>query len=202
MILSSQLRPGIILKLDGHLYKVIESTTHSGTARTGMMVHAELRDLDTGALTERRFASDEKLQDLPAQRVRMQFLYREGDQHIFMNPETYDQVPISRRSIGPAASFLKENDLVEVEFYENKPLSAIYPEVVEIRVVSTGVGIRGQSDSTYKEAALENGVVLLVPQFVQDGDAIRVHVETGKYVDRVQEKAKDKDKEKRKRAAT
>lgn len=189
MTAASGLRVGGIVRLEKDFYKVLEAVLHSGGGKMGSMVHAKLRNLGTGHVAERRWAPDEKVDDVPVERAKMQFLYAEGDSCHFMNPETYDQMPIGKNTIGPAARFLKENDLIEVEFYEGKALSVHYPAVVEVSVASTGVGLR-QSDSTYKEADLENGMEILVPQFVETGDRIHVEVETGKYVDRVHEKGK------------
>lgn len=185
MIAAASLKAGGVVRLENEFHKVVESITHSGGGKAGSMVHAKLRNLSTGHISERRFNPDEKLDDVPVTRARMQFLYREGDSFHFMNPETYDQIPIQKSVIGPAAAFLKENDEIEVEFHEEKPLSVLFPAAVELGVSSTGAGLRGRGDSPFKEAALENGLTVLVPQFIKEGDRIRVEVETGKYLERV-----------------
>jgi elongation factor P len=188
MTLASSIRSGALLRVDGDLYKVIESVLHAGGGKAGSMVHAKLRSLSTGHIQERRWAPDDKVEDVAVETVKMQFLYSGGDQFTFMNPETYDQIPIGRTTIGPAADFLKENDVLEVEFSGDKPVSVHYPDMVTLRVASTGAGIRGQTDSTFKEATLENGIMILVPQFIEVGDLIEVVVQEKKYFKRVQEK--------------
>ncbi len=185
MAIASDIRTGAVIRLDNQLYKVVEADTHSGGARAGTIVHMKLHSLSTRTMTERRFPPGEKVDVLSLDRVKMQYLYSKGDSFTFMNPQTYEQIEISRQIIGPVAGFLKENDDVEVEFFEDKPLSVTYQEIVELKIVNTGEGIRGQSDSTFKEAALENGMKLLVPQFVVEGDIVRVAVKTGKYLARV-----------------
>lgn len=188
MATAASLRSGAVIRLDNAFHKVVESVVHQGGGKSGSMVHTKLRDLSTGHVTERRFATDDKVEDIPLTRLKMQYLYKEGELYTLMNPETYDQVPVSGHAIGPAAAFLKENDVVEVEFYEEKPLSVLYPPTVDLKVASTGAGIRGQTDSTLKEAELENGLKVLVPQFVKEGDHVRVDVETGKYLERVMDR--------------
>jgi len=197
MATASMIRSGAVVRIGDELYKVIDIVLHAGGAKAGSMVHAKLRNLSTGHIQERRWMPDEKVEVLDLRRVRMQYLYSEGDSFTFMDPETYNQIPIPRNAVGPAADFLKENDEMEVEFLEDKPISVLYPETLTLRVSSTGAGIRGQTDSTYKEATLENGLEILVPQFIAPGDLIEVAIEGKKYIRRVTEKPeKDKLKEK------
>lgn len=187
---AAQLRSGAVLRLDRELYKVVESVLHAGAGKAGGMVHVKLRSLSTGHMQERRWAPDDKVDALAIDRVKMQFVYSEAESLTFMNPQTFDQVPIPRSVIGPAADFLKEEDLIDVEFFEDRPVSTRFHDTVNIHVTSTGAGLRGKVDSTMKEAQLENGLTILVPQFIETGDLIEVEVETRKYVARVQEKSK------------
>ena len=181
MAQASTLRAGHVVRIKGEFFKTIESTTHQGGGRMGLMVHAKLRNLATGAVAEPRFEVKQEIDIVPVERVKLQYSYKEGDNYVFMNPATFDQTPIAAAVFGPAARFLRENDLIELEFFEGKPLSARFPEVVELEVTSTGAGVKGAA----KPATLENGVELQVPDFIKQGDHIRVEVETGKYVDRV-----------------
>ena len=187
MILASELRGGAVIVIDKQLFKVVESVVHSGGGRTGAMVHAKLRSLATGAVAERRFDPGDKLEDLPVDRVKMQFLFADAEAMTFMNPDSFDQVAIPKAVIGPAGRFVKENDVLEIEFHEGRPLSVRHPAVVELAVASTGAGTKS---GTLKEARLENGVELLVPQFIKEGDRVHVDPETGKYLDRVMDKAR------------
>lgn len=174
------------MRWEGELYKVVEAVTHQGGGKAGGMVHAKLRNLSTGHITEKRLATDEKVSDVSVTRVKMQFLFREGEMFTFMNPETFDQTPISRAAVGPFAAYLKENDEITVEFTDEKPIAILHPDSVELAVSSTPEGLHG--DSTPKEAVLENGLAVLVPQFIKEGDRVHVDVETGKYMDRVSDR--------------
>jgi len=187
MAQAQTLRPGAVVRQKGEYFKVLESQVHQGGGKAGAMVHAKFRNLATGAVSEARFNPKDEVEALAVERTKMQFLFAEGDRFTFMHPETYDQVPVARSVIGPASRFFKENDVVEVESFEGRPLCVHYQDVVELSVSTTGAGIRGQTDSTYKEAVLENGVKLLVPQFIKEGDRVRVEVETGKYLDRARD---------------
>ncbi len=186
MIIAHDLRAGAVVVIEDQTYKVLESVLHAGGGKAGSMVHAKMRNLSSGAVLERRFGPDDKLHDLDVQRVKMQYLFSSGEAYTFMNPETFDQVEVAKPILGPGARFLKENDALELEFFEGRPLAVRYPDVVELKVSTTGAGTRG--DSTYKEAVLENGVELLVPHFIREGDRVHVDVETGKYLDRVNDK--------------
>jgi elongation factor P len=187
MIPACELRNGAVVRLDGAFYKVVESVGHAGGGRAGAMVHAKLRELSTGRVIERRWNTDDKVDEAAVERVTMQMLFREGDVFTFMNPRTYDQIPIPAAIAGPAAAFLKENDECEIEFFESKPLSLHYAPTVDMTVSSTGQGLKGRTESTLKEAVLDNGMTALVPQFIKEGDRVRIEVETGKYLDRVTE---------------
>jgi len=186
MVTAAELRHGALVNLDNRFYKVVESVLHAGAGKAGSMVHAKLRCLETGAITKRRFNPADKLADVAAERVKMQYLYADGKGCAFMNPQTYDQVSIPKAVFGPAAQYLKEGETLEIEFHQGRAISVKFPPVVELKVASAGAGVKGSG--TMKEAVLENGMNLQVPQFIQAGDLVRVEVETGKYLDRGQEK--------------
>lgn len=187
MAQASTIRTGNVVRIDGRFCKVLTVNVHSGGGKMGSMVHAKLRDLETGSTLEQRFETKDELDVLDVDRKKMQFLFSDGDKFTFMDQETYDQIEVQRAVIGPAAKFLKENEEIEVEFFEEKPLSLRYSDTVTLKVTSTGAGIRGQTDSTYKPATLENGMEILVPQFIKEGDQVHVSVETGDYLDRVKD---------------
>ena len=186
MAQATIVRTGAVVRIDGKLYKVLTHNVHSGGGKMGSMVHSKLRCLETGSVLEQRFETKADIEVLDLDRRKMQFLYSEGDKFTFMDQQTYDQVEIQRAVIGPVAGFLKENEELDVEFFEEKPLSVEYKDIVTLKVTSTGAGIRGQ-DTTYKDSTLENGMEIQVPQFIEEGDQVRVSVETGEYVDRVKD---------------
>lgn len=193
MVAASQLRAGMAIRFEGNIYKVIAADYHPGQGKMGGTTHTRLKNLSTGTLWEHSFRSDLKLEDLPVEKQPMDFLYGDGDACHFMNPETFEQVSIPSALIGPQANFLQPEMRVAVEFIEGQPVSVLFPDIIEVRIAETAPPAHQQQDSTWKTAKLENGVEIMVPQFLKTGDVIRLDLETLKYVDR----AKSGDKQKR-----
>src|SRR5579885_3075083 len=121
MTAASEIKTGAVLRDGKDVLKVIEASVHAGGGRAGTSVVLKLRNLANGHVSEKKLAPDEKLEDLGVTRVKMQLLFKEAESFTFMNAETFDQIPISKEAVGPAAPFLKENDECEVEFFEEKP---------------------------------------------------------------------------------
>lgn len=190
MIDASQLRPGMVVKNGQDLLKVIESIYHVGQGKMPGSVHAKLRSVLKGTFKELRFRPEERLEDTALERQEMDFLYSDTDSATFMSPETFEQVSIPLEAIGEALKYLKPEMRVPVEFYEGRPVSIVFPEIVEVKVATTAQPIHQQQDSTFKAATLENEVETLVPQFIKPGEIVRIEVATGKYVDRVRMEAK------------
>lgn len=185
MVAASQLRAGMAIRHEGHLYKVISAEYHPGQGKMGGVTHAHLQDVDTGSFWDHGFRSDLKLDDVPTDRAPMDFLYRDGELCVFMNPDTFEQVEIAVAKLGPQASLLQENMRVTVQFALGKPVSVQFPDFLEVRVADTTPPIHNQQDSTRKEAKLENGLVIMAPQFIKTGDLIRLDVQKMQYMDRV-----------------
>jgi elongation factor P len=185
MVVASQLRPGTVLKIGPDLFKVIESTYHVGQGKMPGSVHSKLRHVLKGTFKELRFRPEERLEETQLEKQDMEFLYSDSDSATFMNPRTYDQVAIPLEAIGAATKFLQPEMKVPVELYEGQPVSIVFPEIVEVKVQTTAQPVHQQQDNTYKSAILENGLELMVPQFIKPGELVRVEVGTGKYVDRV-----------------
>lgn len=190
MVLASQLRAGMAIRHEGQLYKVLIADYHPGQGKMGGVNHVRLKNLTTGTLWEHSFRSDLKLEDVPVEKQSMDFLYSDAGECYFMNPDTYEQVSVSESVIGPQARFLRPEMRLPVEFVEGRPVSVVFPEIVEIRVADTAPPVHQQQDSTLKPATLENGVQIMVPQFIKTGDTIRLDVANLKYVDRVKTVAK------------
>lgn len=184
MLVASHLRAGMAIRHDGQLFKVIKAVYHPGQGKMGGATHAHLRNLETGTLWDHGFRSDLKLEDVTLEKVPMDFLYRDGDQCVFMNPETYDQVEIPASMVGPQAELLQEEMRVTVEFVEERPVAVQFPEVLEVRVAETSAPVHNQQSNTWKSAKLESGVEVKVPQFIKVGDAIRLDVPNMEYMDR------------------
>src|SRR2546428_2080608 len=179
MVLASQLRPGVVLKMGDDLLKVVESTYHVGQGKMPGSVHAKLRDVRKGTFKELRWRPEEKLDDTNLEKQEMEFLFSDADSATFMNPTTFEQVSIPLEAIGPATKFLKLEMAVPVEFYQGEPVSIIFPEIVEVKVESTAQPVHQQQDNTYKHATLENGLEVMVPQFIKPGEVVRIEVAGG-----------------------
>lgn len=184
MVLASQLRAGMAVRFEGVVYKVLAADYHPGQGKMGGSTHARLRSLATGAAWEHSFRSELKLEDLPVEKQSMDFLYSDADACYFMNPASYEQVAIPVSLLGQHARFLNSEMRLPVEFVEEQPVSVLFPDIIETRIGETSPPVHAQQDSTWKSAFLENGVEVMVPQFVKAGDVIRLDSQNLKYVDR------------------
>ncbi len=184
-MIASQLKAGMVVRIEGQLYKVLEVESKAGAAKLGGVVKTKLRNVDSGTLWEPHFRPDLKLEEVETERQVMEFLYSDEDNCIFMNPVSFEQVEVPRASLGPAERFLPEGTKVPVEFFEGHPISIVLPEIVEARIAQTAPAMHAGSDSAWKEAVLDNGLKLQVPLFIAPGELVRVDVGTGRYLERV-----------------
>jgi elongation factor P len=185
MLTGSELRAGMIIRLEGEPYRVIASTYHGGGGKMGGVSHAKLRHLLTGTLREWRFRADEALDEIELEKQSLQFLYRDGGLIYFMNPETFEQVAVEDERLGSSGAFLAEGMVLPVELYEGQPIGVVLPGVVEATVASTTPPFHAPgTDNVWKEATLDNGVSVMVPPFIAVGERIRVDVADGRYVER------------------
>ncbi len=188
MITAQQLRAGMAIRLEGQNYKVLAADYHPGQGKMGGVMHARLQNTGTGTFWEHSFRSELKLEDIPIEKASLEFLYEDGDQCVFMNPETYEQTEILKASVGPQTAFLEAGKRVTVEFVEGRPIGVSLPDNLEVVIADTAPPIHQQADNTYKPAKLANGFEVMVPQFIKTGDAIRLDLQTMKYMDRVKAK--------------
>jgi len=185
MVIASELRPGMVIRFEGQVYKVLDVESKAGAAKMGGVVKASLSNLHSGRMLDQHFRPQERLEDLELERHNMEFLYSSDDGVTFMNPVTFEQIEIAREMIGSAEPFLKPEMELPVEFFEGKPVSVVLPQIVEMKIETTAPPIHAQQDSAFKEATLENGLEIKVPLFIAPGEIVRVEVKTGRYVDRV-----------------
>lgn len=185
MVTASQLRAGMAILYEGTPYKVTAADYHPGQGRMGGVAHVRLRNLNTGTFWEHSFRSELRLEEVPLEKRPMEFLYEDGGHCCFMNPENYEQIEIARELVGPQAGFLEAGLRLTVEFAEGRPVSVVFPEIMEVRIADTAPPVHQQQDSTLKTARLANGVEIMVPQFVKAGDTIRLDMLTMRYIDRV-----------------
>ena len=192
MITASQLRAGMAFKYEGQDYRVVTAEYHPGQGKMGGVTHARLQNLITRTFWEHSFRSELKLEDIPAEKQALEFLYTDGSHCVFMNPQTYEQTEILKEVVGPLAEFMDPGMKVSVEFVDGRAVNVLFPDVLELKIADTAPPVHQQQDNTFKPAKLENGVEIMVPQFVKTGDLIRLDPQTLKYVERVKAEAKAK----------
>lgn len=185
MTTTNDLRTGIVLEIDGTLYSVVEFQ-HVKPGKGGAFVRTKLKNLTTGRVIEKTFNAGEKVKDVRIDRVEMQYMYRSGDEYNFMNNQTYEQVALPGSMLEDVASLMKENTVVTVQMREGEALTLELPTFVDLVVVETAPGVKGDTVSGgTKPAKLETGKVVQVPLFIEEGTVVRVDTRTGQYVSRV-----------------
>lgn len=184
MISASDVKTGIILHIDKNLYKILATEYHMGGGKMGGLVHVKLREVRSGLLLEKKFKPDEKLEKVELDRKTMEFLYEDADEFYMMDPDSYEQIQLSRDLMEPFAPFLQPNMRLPVEFLEGDPVNVLFPEWVELKVISTPPSISSLQDEVYKPATLSNKMEVQVPQFIKVGDVVKVSVSAKKYVER------------------
>ncbi len=137
MIIASALKAGMAVRLEGQVFKVVQSEFKAGGGQTGGVVKSLLRNVVSGREWERRFHPEEKLEDLPVERHNMEFLYIDGENCVFMDPRSFEQVEVPRAVLGNVEAFLEAGMNLPVEFCEDKPVAVMLPDVVEARVAQT-----------------------------------------------------------------
>lgn len=186
MLNASELRVGQVLRIQNGLWKVLSQEVR-GTGKFGKTVHAKLKNLEDGNSAEKSFRYEEKLEDVEVHRVKLQFLYEDGDRLIFMNSEDYTQPGIPAKALGKQRIFLKENSEIETLMVDERILSIEFPAVSELKVISAPEPMK--AENTGKEIELENGLKVIAPQFIKAGDDVRIDTETFAYLDRVTSKS-------------
>jgi elongation factor P len=136
MVVASQLRPGLAIRLEGKIYKVLAANYHAGQGKMGGATHTQLKNLSTGLL-DQAFRADLRLEDLPIQKQTMEFLYSDADQCYFMHPDTYEQLGVPASVMGSRARFLQPQVPLAIEFVEGRQVNVVFPEIVESEVAET-----------------------------------------------------------------
>jgi len=175
----------MIIIYEGDLYRVT-SVKHLTPGNKRGFMQTKLKNLRTGLGTENKFRSEDRVERATLETRSMQYLYEDGDLHTFMDTESYEQISLSAEDVGDILSFLLPNHIVQIEFFDGKPVGISPPPSVDLEVVETEPNMKGATASaSYKPAKLETGITIHVPPFVQVGDRVRVDPSEGKYLERV-----------------
>jgi elongation factor P len=182
---TSQFRNGLKIELDGEPF-VMTYFQHVKPGKGGAFVRTKVKNLRTGRVLDRTFRSGEKVESADVEDKKMQYLYRDGEQLIFMDNQSYEQVPFSTDQVGDALKFLQENLDVDVLFWRGKPINIELPAFIETEITECEPGVKGDTASgATKPATIETGAVVQVPLFIKEGERIRVDTRSGAYVERV-----------------
>jgi len=184
MISVNDFRTGLTIEVDGSIWRVMDFQ-HVKPGKGAAFVRSKLRNLRTGNINEKTFRAGEKVGKAQIDNRRMQYLYASGDQHIFMDNESYEQIELPASTIEYELKFLKENMEVSIMMYQGETLGVELPNTVELEVTETEPGIKGDTASGgSKPATLETGLVVHVPFFVNQGDRLIINTTDGSYVSR------------------
>ena len=184
---AGEFRNGVTFEMDGQVQQVIEFQ-HVKPGQGAAFVRVKLKNVVTGAVTETSFNPTAKFEEAFVERREMQYLYNEGDLYYFMDNETYEQIPISKDTLGDDFRFVKENENVKVLSYKGSVFAVEPPLFVELEITETEPGVKGNTaTNVLKPATVETGAVVKVPIFIEQGERIQIDTRTGEYLGRCKE---------------
>ena len=182
---TSDFRPGLVIKYNNELWQIIEFQ-HVNPGNWRAFVRTKLKNIASGKVIENRFRAGEAIEIIRIERKEFQFLYHDGTGYVFMEKETYEQIPVSEEAIGEGAHFLKEGESVDILFNGSEITAVEMPITVELKVVETVPGVKGDSANPgTKPAKVETGASVNVPLFINEGDSVKIDTRTGGYIERV-----------------
>ncbi|MFQ5587327.1 MAG: elongation factor P [Nitrospiria bacterium] len=185
MIATADFRTGAKIEIDGAPYIIVDFQ-HVKPGKGGAFVRTKLKNLKTNNMLDKTFRSGERFKEPDLSDVEMQFLYEQTGEYHFMNTQTYEQLYVTADALGNSKDFLKENMIVNILFYQGAPLEVSLPFFVELKIVETPPGVKGDTASGgTKLAKLETGGSVKVPLYIEEGTLIKIDTRTGSYVERV-----------------
>jgi elongation factor P len=186
MVATSEFRKGLKVLLDNDEPFIIVDFQHVKPGKGGAFVRTRLKSLVTGNVLDRTFRSGDKIEVPEMEEKQMQYMYKEGVNYYFMDVNTYDQLFIEEENLGDAKNYLKEELTINVSFYKGKAIGVELPNFVDLTVVKTEPGAKGDTaQNATKSAELESGHVLQVPLFLEEGEVIKIDTRSGQYITRV-----------------
>jgi len=184
VISVNDLKTGLTIETDGSIWRVVDFQ-HVKPGKGAAFVRSKLRNLRSGAIQEKTFRAGEKVGKAQIDNRKMQYLYADGNSHVFMDNNTYDQVELQADQLEHELQFLQENMNVTIIMYEGETLGVQLPKTVELQVTESEPGIKGDTATgATKEATLETGLTIQVPLFVNQGDVLVINTDEGEYVSR------------------
>ncbi|MEW4567921.1 elongation factor P [Tautonia sp. JC769] len=184
-IKATDIRRGMVIVMDGNNY-VVHDFYHHTPGNLRAMVQAKLKNMQTGSIIDKRFRSVDQIEVPFVESKEYEYLYSSGDEHVFMDTSTFDQLTFSPDMIGDSMQYLLPNTKVSVRYVDEKPVSIELPDTVEHTITDTPPSIKGATATNqYKEATTETGLKISVPPFIGPGEKVRIDTRDGKYVERV-----------------
>jgi elongation factor P len=169
----------------GGLWSIAEFQ-HVKPGKGPAFVRTKLKNIENGKVVEHTFRAGERVEEVRLERRPYQYLYPEGDSYVFMNMETYEQIPLHRDTLGDVPLYIKESDICSLLLLEGQPLSVEAPLTVELTVTKSDPGVRGDTaQGGTKPATMETGLEVQVPLFIEEGEVLKIDSRTGKYLGRV-----------------
>jgi elongation factor P len=184
---TNDLKNGLVLNLEGNLWQVVEFQ-HVKPGKGGAFVRTKLKNVLTGKVVDKTFNAGVKVETATVDRRDMQYLYQDGEDYVFMDTDTYDQLTIPAATVGDAAHYLLEGQMAQISTHEGVPLIVELPAAVVLEIAETEPGLQGdRSTGGTKPAKLETGYQIQVPLFIKTGEKVKVDTRTGAYLSRVNE---------------
>ena len=184
MITAGDFKKGITIEWEGGVWNIVDFQ-HVKPGKGAAFVRTKIKNVMTGAVIERTFNPTDKMPRAIIDTNEMQYLYNDGDLYYFMDPETYEQEPLSKDAVEDAVKYVKENMNVTIRYFKGKAFSVEAPNFVDLEVTQTEPGFKGDTASnTYKPATVETGYELMVPLFINIGDVIKIDTRNGEYLSR------------------
>ena len=181
---ATDIRKGCVIKVDGELCVVV-GYQHITPGKGQALMQTKIKNLRTGAITQRRFRSTDKVEDVFLETKVMEYLYQDGASYVFMDVTTYDQLDLAEDAVGEVMCYVPPNQQVKVTFHAGKPLSVDLPASVVLEVTQTDPGEKGNTvTNVLKPAILETGLEVRVPLFINPGEKIKVDTRTGDFIER------------------
>jgi len=182
IILATQIRNGMVLLIDGQPHRVMQYK-HAAQGRAPSVIPVKLRNLITGAQAEARYRADNKVEETEVELAEMEYLYEDGDELVFMDTKTYEQISIPREKIEDIIGYILPNTACKVQIYDGAAIGVIPPNTVQLKVTETEPVLKGAtaSGNVTKPATLETGLVVQVPMFIASGDTVIIHTPSGEY---------------------
>ncbi|MAW34277.1 MAG: elongation factor P [Proteobacteria bacterium] len=182
---ATEIRTGNLIVLAGKVHKVLKSYHVHVGGRGGAFMQVETREIETGTKKNERLRSDDKIERAFVETRQMEYLYQDGENYVFMDQKNYEQLSISSDLLDDQAGYLVPNTAVQIDFHNEKPIGVQLPASIVLSIVETEPSLKNATATgSFKPAKVETNITIMVPQFVNEGDKIKVNTDTGEYMER------------------